>query len=158
MNRIENVREKVDELLLNMDDSSLWRSGYIHLYGVSQASAMIAMKREENVELAAIAGMLHDIYTYTAKDSQNHAQHSSVMAKEILESLKLFTAGEIHLICTAIYHHSNKEKIHSAFGEVLIDGDILQHCLYSPLFQVMDYEKERYEKLKAEFQLNLYNI
>lgn len=51
MNRIEKVRECVDAVLLRMSDTSERRWGYIHLYGVSQACALIASKRGENVEV-----------------------------------------------------------------------------------------------------------
>lgn len=68
MNRIEKVREMVDTILLNMTDTSERRCGYLHLYGVSQACTMITLKRNENAELAAIAGLLHDIYLRNRKD------------------------------------------------------------------------------------------
>ena len=60
MNRIEKVREVVDEILLHMTDDEERRCAYLHLYGVSQACALLALKRGEDVELATIAGMLHD--------------------------------------------------------------------------------------------------
>ena len=63
MNRIEKVREAVDAVLLNIADADERRCGYMHLYGVSQACVLIALKRGENAELAATAGMLHDIHT-----------------------------------------------------------------------------------------------
>ena len=63
MDRIEKVREVVDVILLEMSDDQFRRHAYVHLYGVSQACALLAMKRNENVELATIAGMLHDIHT-----------------------------------------------------------------------------------------------
>jgi hypothetical protein len=50
MNRLEEVREYVDSVLLNMTDVVERRCGYLHLYGVSQACALIALKRNENVE------------------------------------------------------------------------------------------------------------
>jgi hypothetical protein len=49
VNRIEIVREYVDTVLLNMPNAAERRSGYLHLYGVLQACALIAMKRNENV-------------------------------------------------------------------------------------------------------------
>mgnify|MGYP000497398458 FL=1 len=53
MNRIEKVREAVDAVLLNIADAGERRCGYMHLYGVSQACVLIALKRNENAELAA---------------------------------------------------------------------------------------------------------
>lgn len=31
------------------------------------------------------------------------------------------------------------------------DADVLQHCLYNSMFEIMCHEKSRYEKLKTEF-------
>ncbi len=153
MNRIEKVREYVDTVLLHISDTTERRCGYLHLYGVSQACALIALKRKENVELATIAGMLHDIYFYSTMDSKDHAHKGSVMAREILTSLKNFAEEEIEMICSAIYNHSSKGSKHPSFDEVLIDADVLQHCLYNLLYDIAEHEKQRYENLKLEFGL-----
>lgn len=153
MNRIEKVREYVDAVLLNMSDTAERRCAYLHLYGVSQACALIALKRGENAELATIAGMLHDIYSYARMDTKDHAHRGAIMARETLSSLQIFDDKEMETICTAIYHHSDKGAQHSAFAEVLIDADVMQHCLYNPLFDVEEKEKHRYAALKAELGL-----
>ena len=62
MDRIEMVQEYVDDILQSTVNEIERKCGYKHLYGVSQACAILAMKRNENVELAVIAGLLHDIY------------------------------------------------------------------------------------------------
>lgn len=154
VNRIEKVREVVDEILLNMTDNQERRCAYLHLYGVSQACALLAKKRKEDVELAAIAGMLHDIYCYSAMNSKDHAHNSAKIAKEILESLKLFTYDEINTICTAIYNHSDKAIIHEKLDEILKDADVMQHVLYNPLFDVKLHEQERFCLLRDEFGLD----
>ena len=153
MNRIEKVRESVDHVLLNMADATERRCGYLHLYGVAQACAMIAMKRKEDPELAIIAGMLHDIYSYSTMDTADHAQKGSVMAKKILQSLNIFTEDEIDTICMAIYNHSSKDIKHSSFDEVLKDADVLQHYLYNPLLEISEQKKSRCENLKLEFAM-----
>ena len=151
MNRIEKIREVIDEILLKMTDKELQKEAYIHLYGVSQASALLAKKRNENVELAVIAGMLHDVYAYVTMDVIEHAHKGAKMAKEILESLQLFTADEIHLIYKAIYYHSDKEWVHGALDEILKDADVMQHMLYNPLLSVKRQEQERGKALEKEF-------
>ncbi len=154
MNRIEKVREIVDEILLNMSDTVERRCAYLHLYGVSQACALLAKKRKENIELAVIAGMLHDIHSYATMNSTDHAHKGAKLAKKILESLKLFTDNEINLICTAIYNHSDKSIEHEALDEILKDADVMQHVLYNPLFDVKKQEQERFRSLVAEFNLD----
>ncbi len=153
LNRIEKVREVVDEILFNMADNEERRCAYIHLYGVAQACALLAKKRKENEEVAVIAGMLHDIYSYAKMDTVDHAHKSAIMAREILESLNLFSDNEIDLICTAIYNHSDKLVVQGALDEILKDADVMQHILYNPLFDVKKHEKERYDMLMIEFGL-----
>lgn len=153
-NRIEILREYIDNVILNMTDTTERRCAYLHLYGVSQACALIALKRGENVELATMAGMLHDFYTYKFMDSKNHAEKGAVLAREVLNELKVTDDKETDIICSAIHHHSEKGITHSSFDEVLIDADVLQHCLYNITTPVMEHEKQRFEKLTAEFSLN----
>ena len=150
-NRIERLRMYIDEILLDMEDTQERRCGYLHLYGVSQACAMIALKRNQNVELATMVGMLHDLHSYKAMNTENHAEHGAELARQILEKLSLTTDDETDLICLAIRNHSSKATTHSEFDEILKDADVLQHCLYNPLFPVMEHEKYRFQNLLAEF-------
>ena len=153
MDRIENVRKVVDEIVLNIVDAEERRCANLHLYGVSQACALLAIKRQENIELATIAGMLHDIYSYANMDSKDHAHKGAVMARNILVSLNEFSEEEINVICTAIYNHSDKLDIHGVLDEILKDADVMQHVLYNPLVSVKDTEKKRFASLKREFDL-----
>ena len=155
MNRIETLRKHIDEILLNMTDAEERRCAYVHLYGVAQLCALIALKRGENAELATMAGMLHDIYSYAKMDTKEHAHKGAILAREILTSLQITNEDETKMICDAIYTHSEKGVAHSDFNEVLIDADVLQHCLYNPMFEIMEHEKNRYEKLKVEFGIGV---
>jgi HD superfamily phosphodiesterase len=151
MDRIEILRKYIDETLLNMTDVEERRCAYLHLYGVAQFCTLIALKRGANVELATMAGMLHDIYSYVKMDTKDHAHKGAILAREILTSLRITNDDETKLICDAIYTHSEKEVVHSDFSEVLIDADVFQHCLYNPTFEIKAHEKNRYKKLKLEF-------
>lgn len=153
MNRIEKTREIIDEILLNMIDSEERRCAYVHLYGVAQACAMLALKSNENVELAIIAGMLHDIYSYAKMDHRDHAHKGAEMAKDILEQSGLFTEAEQDKICTAIYNHSDKSAVHDPLSENLKDADVMQHYLYNPQFEVKQHEAARLKSLRSEFDL-----
>lgn len=153
VDRIEKVREYVDDVLLHMTDSVERRCAYLHIYGVAQACAMIAKKRKANVELAIVAGMLHDIFSYKTMNHQDHAHKGAVMVKDILDELDIFDDIETDMICDAIYNHSDKAVTHTSFTEVLIDADVLQHYLYNPFFAVSGSAKMRLENLKREFGL-----
>jgi len=47
-NRIERLRVYIDDILLHMKDNEERRCAYLHLYGVSQACTMIALKRNQD--------------------------------------------------------------------------------------------------------------
>jgi len=57
-NRLETLRQYIDDVLQSMPDIFDRRCAYLHLYGVAQACALIALKRGEDVELATMAGRL----------------------------------------------------------------------------------------------------
>lgn len=152
-NRIEKVRQCVDVLLAQMEDEKEKRCAYAHLHGAAQACALLAMKRQEDMELAIIAGMLHDIYAYARMDRMDHARKGSAMAKEILAKLGGFSQNEIEKITAAIGHHSEKTITHSAFDEVLKDADVLQRFLHNPLLHMPEQENARLQALRTEFGL-----
>ena len=153
MNRIEKVREVVDSIISSMMENDEKRCAYVHLYGVAQAAALIAEKRKENVELSIIAAMLHDLYNYEYENEEaidDHAHKGAVMAKNILNDLKIFSCEEIDLIYSAIYHHSDKKIINEPLDEVLKDADVMQSVFYNP-FYTRAFKSERLDNLKKEF-------
>lgn len=154
MNRIEALRNYIDRVIVQIEDNEVCRCACSHLYGVSMASVILAKKRGLNSELAAMAGMLHDIYTYKTMISDEHAHKGAYLAKEILNELNIATDEEIQIICSAIYNHSDKDTIDSDFDELLKDADVLQHCMYNPTFEILQHEKSRYEKIMCELGLN----
>lgn len=175
MNRIELVQEYVDNFVNANKDETMHKYGFIHLYCVSQACAMLALRRGVDVELAVTAGLLHDVCTYKFNDSVNHAHKGAVMAREILKDLgryskrnasgsvsgfswkeeyqSPFSDEEIDQICQAICNHSSKGQIDAPLDEVLKDADVLQHCLFDPTDRIPKKERERYEQLKKELGL-----
>ena len=100
-NRLEAVREAVDAILLNCPDPLQVRDGAVHLYGVAQACALIALRRGEDAELAAIAGMLHDLSTYADTYTPDHAARSAALARTLLRRLALFSPEEVDQVCAA---------------------------------------------------------
>jgi uncharacterized protein len=101
-----------------------------------------------------MAGMLHDLYTYKFNNYENHAENGAVLAREVLNELQLTDENETDLICSAIHNHSSKGSVHSAFDEVLIDADVMQHGLYNMSDPVMEHEKERFNNLMNEFGID----
>jgi len=154
MNRIDKVREKVNSIILDKIGRNQRCEAASHLFGVSQFCALLAYKRGCNAELASIAGMLHDIYTYSEGSSHNHAHKGAALAYNILDALGLFTELEMSLVCTAIYNHSDKAHTHDTLSEILKDADVLQHVFYNVTGERIPKEETRFDKLCAELGLN----
>jgi uncharacterized protein len=143
MDRIEAVRQVIDDILRQQADVEERRCGFVHLYGVAQACAMLALWRSLDPELCTIAGMLHDIWSYKSGDPTDHAKLSSVEAQRIMSELGCFSEAEIATVGTAIAHHSDKDGVHGKLDELLKDADVLQHHLYNTSFEPHEYMKPR---------------
>lgn len=151
--RVDTIRNYVDQMLLENTVDEDRRCGYVHLYGVGQAAALLALKRGHSkayAELAQIAGMLHDYISYQGKDGPNHAHECEPVIREILVHTGEFHLDEIEMICQAVYNHSEKQTIGSEFDEILKDADVMQHWLRNPMEDFW-YSKERTKRLIQEF-------
>jgi uncharacterized protein len=129
--RLEGVRSVVDRILRGQSDADRRRSGFVHLYGVSATCTLLALRRELDVELCAVAGMLHDIATYETGDPRDHGPRGAVRARELLEDMGWFLVEEISAVSGAIAVHSDKAHTHGVMDELLKDADVLQHFLYN---------------------------
>ena len=77
MNRIGEVRKHVNAFFLRNNEMP---PVFPHLVGVSRICVLLAVKRGENVELAHIAGLLHDIAYLRSQDVEPYKAHG-VMRK-----------------------------------------------------------------------------
>jgi len=148
-NRLETLRLKIDRLIKEKQPE---RDSYffVHLYGVSQFCALLALKRNLNAELAATCGMLHDIYPVLSGSYENHGIKGAEQAEKILKTMNLYDDDEISIISSAISRHSDKNIIQGPYDEILKDGDVMSHCLYNPGFPINEKEIERYKNILNE--------
>ena len=154
MNRLEKVSNIVDKILLGRAELDHRRNGYVHLYGVSDLCGLLALKRGLDVELCAIAGVLHDIWTYKVTYSVDHAKLGSIEAREILNEVNSFSEEEIDIICSSILKHSNKQDIDNDYDELLKDADVLQHYLDNTNFTINENEEDRLNSILKELGIN----
>ena len=68
--------------------------------------------------------------------------------------MKITDDRETEMICSAIYHHDDKQVTDGPMDEVLKDADVMHHCMNDVSKPVKEKEKERYEKLCREFGLS----
>jgi len=149
VDRLERVRQEVDSILLRLVSDEDRRCGFVHLYGVSLAATWLATQRGLDVELAGIAGMLHDLATYASGDSVDHARRSAALAGQLLHQLGLFPDAETQIITCAVARHSDKATLDGPMDELLKDADVLQHWLYNPSLPQSRHVTRR-ERLKQE--------
>jgi len=150
MDRLERVRQAVDEIVQRQPDTSYRRAAYIHLYGVSANCALLALKRGLDVQLAQVAGMLHDLSTYRRADSTDHDRLSAQAARRLLGEVGGFSQQETDAVCQAIQHHRAKGEVHALMDELLKDADVLSHYLYNPGFKQQADEEPRIAAVLAE--------
>ena len=108
MDRLEQLREVVDEIVRKNPDHEQCRCGYVHLY----------------------------IWNYQFGEDPEHANFGAVEAQKILRQVGTFTPDEVETICTAIAQHSDKQSISGEMAELLKDADVFQHYLYNPAMYV----------------------
>lgn len=153
MDRLETVRQVVDNIVRQQPDLEESRCGFVHLYGVSATCVLLALGRGLDPQLAALAGMLHDLWTYQAgilDDHHLHGQHSAVLARRILGEVGGWTPAEIDAVAEAISRHSDKAAIDDDLSELLKDADVLQHYLYHPALEQPPGRVQRLARLARE--------
>jgi len=145
MDRLESIRIKVDELIRALADENDRKFAYIHLYGASQFAALLAVKRHADIQISAIAAMLHDIASYACNVSNHHhAKKSAQLAQQILTDSGMFQEEEIKVITHAILVHSDKlTKDDNVYAEIVKDADVLTHYFYNPDIPISDKERVR---------------
>jgi hypothetical protein len=154
MNRLQQTRQLIDSILLEMKDPVERRCAYIHLYSVSELAAMLAKKRGLNPELAAISGMFHDLYSYqTGVINHLHDQNGAEAIRPVVRELKIFSPEEQQCLISAVFHHCDKAHRHQPYDEVLKDADVLQSYLYNTSLPVYPVRAARLRAILSELGL-----
>lgn len=151
MSRIKDLQKYIHKVLKGMDDNQKRAAAVAHLHGVSLAAVMIAKKRGENAELAAMAGLLHDLYAYKSGSYDDHAHKGAEYVRKVLDELGITSADETDIICSAIWHHDSKAEVDSPMDEILKDADVIHHSLGDPTKEIKPHELARYNRLCIEF-------
>ena len=153
MSRLKELRKYVYKELFKMDDQDELAAAITHLNGVALAATILAKKRGFDPEVAAMAGVLHDLHAYKTGSYDEHEHKGSELARQILKKLELTNPEETDLICSAIYHHGDKLVVDSPFDELLKDADVISHTLNDPTKAIKDNEKVRFESLYEELNI-----
>ena len=148
------MQKEVHRVLSNMEDDEKRAKAIDHLHGVSLAAVILAKKRGEDPELAAMAGLLHDLYAYKTGSYDDHARLGAEYVRGFLEKLDITTKEETEIICSAIRHHDSKADTDAPMDEILKDADVIHHSLSDPTKDIKAHELERYIKLCRELGMS----
>ena len=143
MSRVKELQKQVHKVLEKIEDNDKRAKAVAHLHGVALAAVMIAKKRGEDPELAAMAGLLHDLHAYKSGSYDDHARLGAEYARKLLETMKLTTPEETDIICSAIRHHDSKAETDMPMDEILKDADVIHHSLADPTKEVKEHEQEK---------------
>lgn len=153
MGRLKELRKYINSELEKMENTDDIISATNHLYGVSLAATILAKKRGVDPEIAAMAGMLHDMHAYKTGSYDDHAHKGADLAREILSELNLTSDEETDAICSAIYHHDDKYAIDAPMDELLKDADVIHHTLNDTSKTIKEKEQARYDRICEELGL-----
>ena len=150
MNRLECVRKEVYHIFDGIDDEA-WRCRALtHSHAVALTASLLARRRGANPELAAVAGLLHDLYAYEHRDYTDHASLGAARAKVFLAGIGLFSENEIGMIADAVFHHDDLDVVSGLMDEILKDADLCDNALSDPNRPVRDTERDRVARLLRE--------
>lgn len=120
--RFEYVREFINEMLQGLDSSAEKQEACIYLYGVSTFSSMLAMRRVQNSDLAAIAGLLHYYYFYKTGIREFPGPNSAEAVRPFLRDTNIFTNDELIIILRAIFYQEDRSQVHGPYEEIVKDA------------------------------------
>ncbi|HIW34805.1 MAG TPA: CHAP domain-containing protein [Candidatus Paenibacillus intestinavium] len=103
------------------------QEAYIHLNGVSNFSSMLAKKRGQSQELAAIIGLLHDYYYYYKTGIYEFpGPNSAETVRPLLRDMNIFTKEELITILKAIFHRCDRSRVNGPYEEIIKDAYVMQ--------------------------------
>lgn len=98
----------------------------INLNGVSHFASMLARRRGQNQELAAIAGLLHNYYFCKTGVSDFPGFNSADTVRPLLRELNIFSEEELTTILRAIFYYEDRSVVHGPYEEIVKDAYVLQ--------------------------------
>jgi uncharacterized protein len=145
VNRLFEIQVKLLNKINTCEDNSSrdhsldWER--IHLVSCAKVGELLALKRGENAELAAIACSIHDYGRILSGKQNNHAEEGYGPAKEFLAETGYFNEEETEMLSQAVRNHSSKEKVGTWLEEIVKDADVLDCYQYG-----MPLEREEQRK------------
>lgn len=136
-NRLERIRGLVHETFEAMASERKRKYAYIQLNGVSSFASMMALKRGQSEELAAIIGLLHNYYEYKTGVPQFPGPNSADTVRPLLKEMNIFTDEELTTILRAIFYQKDRTTVHGTYEEIIKDAYVL-HLYFQDSNRTLD--------------------
>ncbi|MCD8028219.1 MAG: HD domain-containing protein [Erysipelotrichaceae bacterium] len=143
MNRYENLKDTFFSLIEEHCHGIYKQRAYYHSLTVCSLCQKLALENNLDIELAGVMGLFHDIAQFVNYSSFNHASRSSEMMKKYLDD---YNDEEKKIIINAIKNHSDKDKIHDIYDEILKDADVLAQYFAEPDIILKEASLQRLKK------------
>ena len=133
-----------------------------HMYSCAQLSKLLAQKRGFDIEIAGIAGAIHDLAIIETGMFENHGLLGGPMVRTFLleyntkygKEYGKISDEEINQIVNATINHTKKKQYNdSAFDEMIKDVDSLDRFLHG--LETHDYYTKRSKKALDDLNLDI---
>lgn len=155
MNRIFTIQSKLLDKIaeyetvgIEREYSMAWEK--VHMASCAKIGQLLAMKRQVDPELTAIACSLHDYGRIVTGKQANHAENGYEPLKIFLVECGQLTEDEIEIVAQAARKHSSKKEIGTPLEEIVKDADVLDCYQYGQTLERPE-QRERLKKVLAEF-------
>lgn len=149
--RLNFVQSLVHDNILPFEDSNLKKHQvWSQLSGVSSFASMLAIRRGQDPELAAIAGLLHNYYFVKTRVKSFPGHNSADAIRPILRSSELFSDEEMSIILRSIFYQDDRQRNHGPYEEILKDAILLQMYFHNTARHVSTMDIHRLQNVLRE--------
>ena len=147
MNRYEILKEYFLTHIEENCHGSYKQRALLHSIQVSTLCQSIALQKHLNIKLAGIIGLYHDYIQFIHHSSFQHGPRCSEWIISLLDD---FSTEEKNIIQQAIAVHSETDKVHDEYSEILKDAYVLAQYLNEPDIVFKDTSMNRIKKYLPE--------
>lgn len=152
--RLKPIYDFLNQKLLEVSDDERRHYLYSHIHGVANCSALLALRRGINPELAIAAALLHDIAAVIHDSYDQHAQTGADIARTFLSGLGSYSVEDIDVIATAIEKHTGDPRAYQRYDAILSEADFMQPYLHDFVEPKSNSGRHKLRQLFAEFNIN----
>jgi hypothetical protein len=130
-------------MLLTIESNFKKQEAVAQLYGVSTFASLLAMRRGQDSEVAAIAGLLHGFYFYKTGIKSFPGHNSADAVRPIIRNIQIFTDEEMSIILRSIFYQEDRHRVHGPYEEIIKDAILLQKHFHNTGNNVLKTDMHR---------------